>query len=80
MVSVSVADEGFGVPDEIRDTLFMRVAGAHARGGGTGLGLYIVRRIAEEHGGRVHYEPNVPHGSIFTLELPRIAVETPVAS
>ncbi|HEY1727180.1 MAG TPA: GAF domain-containing sensor histidine kinase [Candidatus Baltobacteraceae bacterium] len=79
MVRVSVADEGFGVPDEIRDTLFMRVAGAHARGGGTGLGLYIVRRIAEEHGGRVRYEPNVPQGSVFTLELPRIAVSTPVA-
>ncbi|MGA3036955.1 MAG: HAMP domain-containing sensor histidine kinase [Vulcanimicrobiaceae bacterium] len=80
MVSISVADEGFGVPDDIRDTLFMRVAGAHARGGGTGLGLYIVRRIAEEHGGKVHYEPNMPQGSIFTLELPRVVISTPVAT
>jgi signal transduction histidine kinase len=79
-VSVSVVDEGFGVPEEVRDSLFMRFAGEHTRGGGTGLGLYIVRRIAEAHGGKVHYEPNVPQGSIFTLELPRVAASMPVAT
>ncbi|MGH7715498.1 MAG: sensor histidine kinase, partial [Vulcanimicrobiaceae bacterium] len=79
-VKVSVIDEGFGVPEGVRDSLFMRFAGEHSRGGGTGLGLYIVRRIAESHGGKVHYAPNVPQGSVFTLELPRAVASLPVPS
>jgi signal transduction histidine kinase len=35
-----------------------------------GLGLYIVRRIAQAHGGTVRYEPAHPRGSIFSMELP----------
>jgi len=40
---------------------------------GSGLGLYIVRRVAEESSGSVTYEPNVPKGSIFTLRFPAVA-------
>lgn len=79
-VRVSVADEGFGVPEDLRGSLFMRFSGEHERGGGTGLGLYIVRRIAEAHGGRVSYEPNSPRGSIFSLELPVIAAQDAVGA
>ena len=79
-VRVEVADEGFGVPEEIRDALFMRFGGNQKRGGGTGLGLYIVRRIAEEHGGRVRYEPNPAQGSIFSLELPALRLPLAVSS
>jgi signal transduction histidine kinase len=32
--------------------------------------LYIVRRIAESHGGSVRYEPRSPRGSVFTVRLP----------
>ena len=76
-VRVFVADHGFGVPEDLRQNLFMRFAGDHARGGGTGLGLYIVRRIAEAHGGRVRYEPNEPQGSIFSIELPMVEAPVP---
>lgn len=68
-VALTVEDDGYGVPAERRDALFQRFAGGHA-GGGTGLGLYIVRRIVEKHGGVVAYAPRSPSGSTFTMTFP----------
>ncbi len=67
---VCVADDGFGVPEAARAQLFVRFGRAGRRGAGTGLGLYIVRRVAAETGGRVDYAPREPRGSLFTLTLP----------
>jgi signal transduction histidine kinase len=68
-VVISVEDTGYGVPPERRDALFQRFSGARG-GAGTGLGLYIVRRIAEKYGGSVSYAPHEPRGSVFSLTLP----------
>jgi two-component system OmpR family sensor kinase len=71
---VRITDDGFGVSEKMRSHLFTRFArGDDRRGGGSGLGLYIVRRVAEESSGSVTYEPNVPKGSIFTLRFPAVA-------
>ncbi|MBV8170308.1 MAG: HAMP domain-containing histidine kinase [Candidatus Eremiobacteraeota bacterium] len=79
---VDVEDDGFGVPAQERSALFQRFFGdgMARRGGGTGLGLYIVRRIAESHGGSVTYQPRQPRGSVFTLRVPSaVPAEAPHA-
>ncbi len=71
-IAIAVEDDGYGVPEARRDGLFQRFGGGHP-GSGTGLGLYIVRRIAEKYGGEVRYAPREPQGSTFTLILPAAA-------
>lgn len=68
-ITISVEDDGYGVPEERRDALFARFGGG-SPGSGSGLGLYIVRRIAEKHGGAVEYAARTPRGSTFTMTLP----------
>jgi signal transduction histidine kinase len=75
---VSVEDEGYGVPEHERARLFERVReGPSRQGAGSGLGLYLVRRIAEGHGGNVSYAPRPGGGSAFTLTLPLAAAAVP---
>ena len=68
-VTVAVEDDGYGVASERRSGLFQRFRGGHS-GSGAGLGLYIVKRIAEKDGGSVAYGPREPQGSVFTMTLP----------
>jgi len=73
-VSVTVEDHGVGIPEEHREKVFdrfHRVDGSRsAETGGAGLGLAIVRRIAQLHGGDVTLEPATPSGCRFILTLP----------
>lgn len=73
-VAVRVADDGPGVPESLRDTLFDRGEGDH------GLGLYLVSVLVERYGGSVELTETGPDGSVFTVELPRADADaTPVA-
>jgi two-component system OmpR family sensor kinase len=66
-----VEDDGPGVPGSLAETLFERfVRGAGDRGGSFGLGLAIVRAVAESHGGSVRLETHDPHGARFVVDLP----------
>jgi two-component system OmpR family sensor kinase len=72
-VRIEVADRGPGIPPEDREHLFEPFfRGRRARDAqrpGAGLGLHLVRRVAEVHGGRVEVETGAG-GSTFTLCLP----------
>jgi len=73
-VAVAVEDTGHGIEPEHLPHLFerfYRTDWARAKdAGGTGLGLPIVKEIAEAHGGTVSVTSQVDKGSIFTLRLP----------
>ena len=67
-----VEDNGPGVPPELEANLFERfVRGAGDRGGSFGLGLAIVRAVAESHGGSVSLErTSAAGGARFVVRLP----------
>ena len=74
VVEVRVLDHGPGLPAEFVPRLFEKFTRSDTTATraqkGTGLGLSIVRGLVEANAGQAHYEPNVPTGSIFVVELP----------
>jgi signal transduction histidine kinase len=68
-----VCDRGPGVPEVFRERIFeafFRLPGHAEREGGVGLGLSLVRQIAEYHGGSARCELRPGGGSCFVLSLP----------
>ncbi len=67
-----VADSGPGVPADEQDAIFDRFhrGSDRRRSDGAGLGLAIVRAIADAHGGRVELDSRAGHGATFTLIIP----------
>ncbi len=78
-VTISIADSGIGIPLEDIPHLFQkfyRVDNTDTREiGGTGLGLYLSRRLVEVMEGRIWVESKYKEGSTFFIELPRISHE-----
>ena len=73
---VRVKDNGIGIPDDARERVFdqfYRVDNVDfGYPSGTGLGLFISRRLAEQYGGRLYVESSSPDGgTVFTLRLKR---------
>jgi PAS domain S-box-containing protein len=67
-VELAVADNGPGLPEGFGERWFEPYTTSKARG--TGLGLAVVKKIAEEHGGSVRAENRAEGGAVFTLRLP----------
>jgi signal transduction histidine kinase/DNA-binding response OmpR family regulator/anti-sigma regulatory factor (Ser/Thr protein kinase) len=71
---LTVRDTGVGVPPDQRPLLFdrfHRVTGAWSRSHeGTGIGLALVRELADLHGGSVDAQSELGHGSVFTVRIP----------
>ena len=74
MLSISVADEGIGIPEAELEEIFssfFRASNARNSGiPGTGLGLAIVSRIIEEHHGNITVESILNSGTVFRVEVP----------
>jgi two-component system nitrogen regulation sensor histidine kinase NtrY len=68
IVYLEVADNGSGVPFELRARIFEPYFSTKKNG--TGLGLTIVSQIIEDHHGYIRVRPNDPRGTRFTIELP----------
>ena len=73
--NVRVCDRGPGVPETMRERIFepfFRLPGHAEQAGGVGLGLSLVKQIAERHGGQVRCEARAGGGSCFLLALPAL--------
>lgn len=74
-IQLQVADNGIGIPKEERTKIFdrfYRVGNEQVRNTkGTGLGLYLCKKIALDHNGDIQVTENNPTGSIFTVQFNR---------
>lgn len=73
-VTMSVSDQGMGIPKEHMGKVFERFHRVDNRDtrqvGGTGIGLYLVKHLVEAHGGKIRIESEVGKGSSFIFTLP----------
>ena len=76
MVCVEVSDDGPGVPDDLASRIFDPFFTTRDQGEGTGLGLHLARRIAQNCGGELRYETRPGGGARFVLEVPVIRRDT----
>jgi len=70
MVSVSVSDNGPGIPNHLLDKIFQPFFTTKPTGQGTGLGLSLSYDIVKAHGGELKVETKEGEGSVFTIQLP----------
>ncbi|MCA1061299.1 response regulator [Rossellomorea aquimaris] len=79
-IIIDIRDEGLGIPQEAIPNLFTkfyRVDNSDQRRiGGTGLGLTIVKEIIETHEGKITVSSQEGKGSVFTIRLPIVTIET----
>jgi PAS domain S-box-containing protein len=73
-IEIRISDHGEGVPAAFVPYLFDRFAradtGVASTTAGTGLGLYLVRQLAQAGGLDITYQPNQPHGAVFVISVP----------
>jgi signal transduction histidine kinase len=72
--TIAVEDQGIAIPEKERTEIFKkfyRIGSEHVRKSkGTGLGLYITKKMVEAHGGKIAVKPNNSKGNIFEIKIP----------
>lgn len=71
-VQVTISDDGPGVPAQVATLIFEPFFTTRPVGEGTGLGLYLSRRIIEGCGGGLRYVPREGGGSVFQVDIPSV--------
>ncbi len=69
-VTVKISDTGSGIPEELREKIFQAFFTTKIAGEGSGLGLDIVKKIIDKHGGKIDFESEVGVGTTFMIWLP----------
>ena len=68
-ITISVADNGPGIAESIRERLFHPFV-SYGKENGTGLGLAVVQKIVQDHGGEVFVERTAEGKTVFRISLP----------
>ncbi|WP_198664580.1 PAS domain-containing sensor histidine kinase [Halorubrum sp. 48-1-W] len=69
-VLVQIADNGPGIPDTEKETIFGK-GETGLDSSGTGLGLYLVKTLVESYGGVIEIDDNEPAGAVFSVTVPK---------
>ena len=69
-VEFSITDTGHGIPNDRRHQIFLPFYTTKEKGKGTGLGMYIVKQIVEQHKGYIQLKSEVGVGTTVTIGLP----------
>jgi len=71
-VKIIVSDTGVGIPDETIDIIYTPFLANQKKG--KGLGVPTAKRVVESHGGELSFTSDADAGTVFTIVLPRSAV------
>jgi signal transduction histidine kinase len=70
-IEISIADNGHGIPEPIRDSVFQPFV-SHGKENGTGLGLAVAQKVIQDHGGQIRIESSGESGTVFNLRIPLV--------
>jgi signal transduction histidine kinase len=73
-IRIEVVDNGPGVAESIRQTMFLPFV-SEGKESGVGLGLTLAQQIAQEHGGSIEVKETLEGHSVFTITLPKAALQ-----
>ncbi len=71
-MEISICDTGHGIQDDRRHLIFLPFFTTKEKGRGTGLGLYISKRIVEQHEGTIESHSVFGKGTTFTIRIPAV--------
>lgn len=69
-MTITVKDTGVGIPKEKQPELFQRFMQSAFSNNSIGIGLNLTKALVDVHHGQISFKPNIPNGSVFTVELP----------